>query len=476
MKKITIVLGALMVSGCASVVAPTEKEAASINNFYRSGNVSQAVATIDQIYAKSDEKTPKDSTYYLEKGTMIRNFGQNKLQESSKLLFGADYYVKQWEDKANLSLNMTPTEFADAFVKSSELSKFYQPRDYEKSMLSFSLALNHSLARRYDLAGIENRKLINREVLIQNLRQKDIDAIKKKQNPSEGATSKVEEIKGYPVEIFASKEVNELKNSYQNAAAYYLSGFISEAQGDAAEASQSYRRAVQLRSNNRMFVSGLSNVDNKTNKSVAGKSETLVVVESGFLSDIYSHKSQIPFVTKRGPKIVTIVLPAFANNAQFFNPEKIVVGGQAYPLIEAANIEFMSRREMKDQMPSYVLRATTSAIIQLAVQEAAQRQIEKNQNDKNAALKSLLVAGAVAAMSSGDVDVRMWKSLPSQVYMTRASLPTGAQSLQISTPVGIKTVPINLNEPYEIVHIRVFNGGAVVNNYAKSDGKYDPRP
>jgi hypothetical protein len=79
-------------------------------------------------------------------------------------------------------------------------------------------------------------------------------------------------------------------------------------------------------------------------------------------------------------------------------------------------------------------------------------------------------------MSSGDVDVRMWKSLPSQVYMTRASLPTGAQSLQISTPVGIKTVPINLNEPYEIVHIRVFNGGAVVNNYAKSDGKYDPRP
>lgn len=63
MKKLTIVLGALMVSGCASVVAPTEKEAASINNFYRSGNVSQAVATIDQIYAKSDEKTPKDSTY-----------------------------------------------------------------------------------------------------------------------------------------------------------------------------------------------------------------------------------------------------------------------------------------------------------------------------------------------------------------------------------------------------------------------------
>lgn len=476
MKKLTVVCSALLVAGCASVVAPTEKEAAGINNMYRSGNVAQAVGAINQIYSKSDEKTPKDSTYYLEKGTMVRNFGQNRLQESSQLLFGADNVVKQWEDKANLSLNMTPGEFADAFVKSNELSKFYQPRDYEKSMLSFSLALNHALARRYDLASVENKKLINREVLISNLRQKDIDAIQKKQNPKEGATSKVEEIKGYPVEIFSSKEVNELKNSYQNAAAYYLSGFISEAQGDSSEASQSYRRAVQLRPKNQMFVSGLQNVDSKTNKTVAGKSETLVVVESGFLSDIYSHKSQIPFVTKRGPKVVTIVLPAFANNAQFFNPEKIVLGGMSYPLAEAANIEFMSRREMKDQMPSYVLRATTSAIIQLAVQEAAQRQIEKNKDDKNAALKSVLVAGAVAAISSGNVDVRMWKSLPSQVYMTRASLPTGAQSMQISTPAGIKTVPINLNEPYEIVHIRVFNGGAVVNNYAKSDDKYDPRP
>lgn len=465
-----------MLSGCASVVAPTEKEAANINNFYRSGNVPQAVAMIDQIYAKSDEKSPKDSTYYLEKGTMVRNFGQNKLQESTQILFGADSFVKQWQEKANLSLNMTPSEFADAFVKSSELSKFYQPRDYEKSMLSFSLALNHSLARRYDLASVENQKLITREDLIDKLRKKDFEAIQKKQNPSEGATTKVEDIKGYNVEILNSKEVNELKNSYQNAAAYYLSGFISEALGDTPYASQSYKRALQLRPKNQMFESGLKNVEAKVNKSVAGKSETLVVVESGFLSDIYSHKSQIPFVTKRGPKVVTIVLPAFANNAQFFNPEKIVVGGQAYPLTEAVNIEFMSRREMKDQMPGYVLRATTSAIIQLAVQEAAQREIEKNKDDKNAGLKSLLVAGAVAAVSSGNVDVRMWKSLPSQVYMVRASLPTGAQSLQISTPVGIKTVPITLNEPYEIVHVRVFNGGAVVNNYAKSDAKYDPRP
>lgn len=201
MKKLTVVCSALLVAGCASVVAPTEKEAAGINNMYRSGNVAQAVGAINQIYSKSDEKTPKDSTYYLEKGTMVRNFGQNRLQESSQLLFGADNVVQQWEEKANLSLNMTPGEFADAFVKSNELSKFYQPRDYEKSMLSFSLALNHALARRYDLASVENKKLINREVLISNLRQKDIDAIQKKQNPKEGATSKVEEIKGYPVDI-----------------------------------------------------------------------------------------------------------------------------------------------------------------------------------------------------------------------------------------------------------------------------------
>jgi hypothetical protein len=163
--------------------------------------------------------------------------------------------------------------------------------------------------------------------------------------------------------------------------------------------------------------------------------------------------------------VVNFVLPATAKNAQMFNPQQVAIGNQSMPLVEAVNIEAMSLRELKDNMPGYVLRASTSALIQVVAQEAAHRAIDKDKNDKNAALKKLLVSAAVGVISAGDVDVRQWKSLPSAIYLARATLPKGSSVLQIATPVGVKSFPVTIQHDNEVVHLRVFNGGAVLNNY-----------
>lgn len=460
MKKILLVALAAFITGCASVNAPNEKQARDVNATFKSGNIPAAVAGIEQAYAKGDPKKPKDTTYYLEKGTIVRNMGQAKLPESSKLLVESDRVVRDWIDQEKPKLGMSMASFSDAFVKSNKLDGIYRPRNYEATMLSFSLSVNHALARRYDLAPAEAKNMIERESHFQRMFEKSQQAVRSKADSSSGAISRIEEVKGYPMASLDSPEVNELKNPYSNAAAYYLAGFMMDAiPGENEMANNYYRKAYDIKR--------LPMFQNAINKKPVPENEadTLVIVESGFLSDVYSHKSTFPLPTKSGPKIVNFVLPALAKNGQFFNPQVVSIGNRTLPLSQAANIEAMSVRELKDNMSGHVIRASISAVVQVAAQEAAHRAIDKNRNDKNAALKKLLVSAVVGAISSGDVDVRQWKSLPSAIYLARATLPKGESILQIQTPVGPRSFPVKIANSSEVIHIRVFNGNAVLNNY-----------
>jgi hypothetical protein len=98
-----------------------------------------------------------------------------------------------------------------------------------------------------------------------------------------------------------------------------------------------------------------------------------------------------------------------------------------------------------------------------------EQQQGKNEG-KNEGLNALMKIGASAAinaLAAGDVDTRMWKSLPSGIYMARAILPQGESMINISTPTGQKQVKVILNSPYEVVKLRVFNDGVVAANYPK---------
>jgi len=228
-----------------------------------------------------------------------------------------------------------------------------------------------------------------------------------------------------------------------------------------------YQNAFNINPNP-FFKQALTNAAKKV-KPGANQSDTLIIVDTGFLSDIYSFKTTVPFATRSGPKAVTWVVPAIRNNAVIFNPQKVDVNGKSLPLTQVSNVEAMSRRELKDQMPGYIARAVTSSIIQIVAQEIAQQAIDRNKG-KNEGLNALMKIGASAAinaLAAGDVDTRMWKSLPSGVYMARVTLPQGKGTIMIPTPAGPRQVNILLNSPYEVVKLRVFNDGVISSNYPK---------
>jgi len=467
---------ALVLSGCATVTTMEKKQASNVNQLYRSGNVPVAVSLIDSAYKDTGDQSSKDTLFYLEKGTMTRNLGQAKINDSTQLLLGADSVVKAWENQTRLSLDMTMDEFGKSINESFKLSQMYQPRDYEKSMLSFSIAINHALARRYDLAIVESNKMVERETIIEKFREKTFSSIKSKEGSGDGITSRVEEIQGYPVEVLNSPLLAQAKNAYQNPASYYLSGFIYESQKEPSLAAPSYNRAITLRPNNQLFRTSLANLDKNVATKSGSISETLLIIESGFLSELDTFRTTVPFKTKRGPKVVTFVLPTLKNNGSMFNPNAVQIGDQRIPLVQVSSIEAMARRDFKDQMPGHIMRATTSALVQIAVQEAIQKKIDKdkqkNNNEKKSGGKKLLAAigtaAAAAPITAGLVDTRMWNSLPSEIYMARVRLPKGEHLIAVPTPVGVRVAKVKLSEGYEIVHARIFDNGIALNNYSRA--------
>lgn len=475
---IFLMLSALL-TGCATVNKSTEKEAADINNQYRSGNIQGALRSLDatfnkESYIAAKEKTKKDTIYYLEKGTFLSNLGQSKLNESTQSFLVVRNTITDWENQIAPSFKMSSKELMASISDSMAFGAFYIPRDYEKSFVGFELMTNHALAKRYDLAFPEGKATTELDQFLTQARKTELDAANLKAKDqiatsgiSSGITS-INQIQGYPVDTFNTKEVLELKNSYLNAGTYYLAGFVSEAMGSATSgiAEPNYQNALNINPNP-FFKQALTNAAKKV-KPGANQSDTLIIVDTGFLSDIYSFKATIPFATKSGPKAVTWVVPAIRNNQVIFNPQKVEINGKSLPLTQVSNVEAMSRRELKDQMPAYIAKAVASSIIQIVAQEVASKAIDSKVKDQNSNFLAKLATSAVInVLAAGDVDTRMWKSLPSGVYMARAILPQGDGAVTIQTPVGPKQIKVSLNSPYEVVKLRVFNDGVVAANFPK---------
>ena len=451
-----------ILTGCAT--GPTQQSLQASREVYKSGDIGPSIAAFEEAY-KNQAK--KDTPYHLEKGYLSRLRGKDTLSESSLTLLEADRVVSDWQRQATLDLGRTTVDFMNYFFSPIRSGSVYELKDFEKSMLSYSLALNHVLAGRMDLAAIEARKMAEREKLIERLQDKKLEAIREKERENSSKNlagfSRIENIKGYPVNLISHPTINSLRNSYQNAAAHYLAAFLFESQGDVSLAAPGYRLAIELRPDVPLFKQSLADLESAAARAIKPRAhaETLVVVESGFIPRVNSHSSTHSFQTARGPRLVTFRLPAIEGGSQHFPVRSIIAGTNEIPLALAANLDLMARRHLKDEMPGHVLKATTQAIVQIAVQEAVYQSQQRNrQGNEGAAMLGAILAGA--ALSFGDVDVRSWTTLPSAIQLGRLQLQKGVTTLRVNTPVGIVSTDLNIQNDYEVVYVRVLNNGAVV--------------
>lgn len=458
-----------LISGCA-----TQTQQVKMNEGqeqFKNGNLQNTSATIDSAF-----KT-KNTLYYLEMGEVQRLSGPSQIPASTKNLLIADEQVDRWEIQNSERLKRSFSDVG-SYVLSEGLSDDYDPKYYEVSLLSQTLALNHIAQGHWSDAMVEGKKMAQREKVIEELIQGKVTAVSKAEESQQlnqntrGATSRIESISGYPVNLLDDDETRKLKNSYQNPSAYYLSAFIHESQGETSLAAPGYRLALELQPSVSFFKSGLAKLDaNVKNRGTKTSADTLIIVDTGYLPKITPYKLNQSFYFGGNSKMVTLTFPVIERSNERFTPNNIQVGSKSISPELVTNIDAMARRNLKDEMPGYVLRASSRALVSIGAQIAADRAAQQatNKNNGNGNNNSALIgaiAGAITglAMQSINVtDTRHWSTLPSQTYMARVDLPVGENILRYATPAGvIHSQAVKLLAGYNVIYIRIFRDRASV--------------
>ena len=270
------------------------------------------------------------------------------------------------------------------------------------------------------------------------------------------------------------EETRSLKNSYQNPAAYYLSGFIHESQGEASLAAPGYRLAIELRPQVNFFKTSIAKLDsNIANRSKKSFADTLIVIDTGYMPKIIPYQISQTFNIGGNSKLITLTFPVIEKSTERFRPSLIQLGDRVANPELVANIDAMARKNLRDEMPAYVLRASSRALVSLTAQYAADRAAQqaanqRNQNNQNNGTAALI--GAIAGMITGYglqainvTDVRHWSTLPAQTYMARMGLPIGPTVLKYTLPSGVTaSQTVNLVGGYNVVYIRMFRNKATV--------------
>lgn len=421
----------------------------------------------------------KNTLYYLELGEVQRLQGPSQIPNSTQNFLAADQLVSQWELTTSDKLRRSFSG-ASSYVLSEGLSSEYDPKPYEVTLLSQTLALNHLSQGRWNDAMVEAKKMAQREKIIEELIQSKVNAVSKTEleqqynQNTRGATSRIQEINGYPINLLDDEETRALKNSYQNPAAYYLSGFIHEAQGETSLAAPGYRLAIELRPSVNFFKTSIAKLDtNIANQSKKSFADTLIIIDTGYMPKISPHQISQTFNVGGNPRLVTLTFPVIEKSTERFRPSLIQLGDRTANPELVTNIDAMARKNLKDEMPGYVLRASSRALVSLAAQyaadqaaqQAARRNNQNNQNNPTAA-----IIGAIAGLITGYslqavnvTDVRHWSTLPAQTYMARMGLPIGPTTLKYTLPSGVtQSQSVNLMGGYNVIYIRMFRNRATV--------------
>jgi hypothetical protein len=100
-------------------------------------------------------------------------------------------------------------------------------------------------------------------------------------------------------------------------------------------------------------------------------------------------------------------------------------------------------------MPGIVLRG----IIRSTAKAVAQNQAGMHDDSGLAAL-----AIAIGSIITESADERGWRSLPGQIAIARARIPSGEHTIMLQTPEGVRSAQLNLAGRYTVVGLRLLRG------------------
>lgn len=420
----------LLLTGCAtsSLFTPYPEQA----RVYRQAALSENNKVIKQLEKRTQGK---DKLLYLQERGRIAQLQGDTAQSREDFANAIQLYDDN-DQAARIRLGETGSAVGSLMVNDNALA--YRGQDYERIMLHSFQALNYWQDKDLQGAAVEFRRATLEQNIAKQKRDKEIAKAQEEARKNDVETSALEQQLGGLDTAAAS-----VRNSIENAYAYYLAGVFREGTGDYNNAIVDYKRAYEINPNLKLLPTDIKRVEQKQRGQRNNNADIVIAYEQGFIPPREAFSLPIP--TIHGYFAVSIpTYPGFTPVA----PPLRVSGAQQHAETQvAAHLNAMAARALKEQLTAMLVRQTLRATLKYETQKQA--------ND------NLGLLGAFSAqiynLVSEQADLRSWLTLPATAQVARLSVPAGEHILQISGPRGSTQVTIT-TKAQSTTLIRVVDG------------------
>jgi hypothetical protein len=387
---------------------------------------------------KSERRGNDKILYNLEHGRAAQLFGQTEI--SRKDFAAAIETIRSNEQRALVSAGQIGATMASFATNDNAIP--YVGEGYERILLHHYQALNYLLEADLSGAAVEFRWANNEQQEALNRHAKELERAEKEAQKKN--VSNAEQNSEFQRRYAQLDEVTgRLKNSFQNAYSFYLSGVVYELLGEENDAYIDYKKALEIYPENGFVQRDVLRLARRlqmdddlaalakrfpalyNTMGVATKSEEgelILLYEEGFVPP--REEIKIPFFLPGG--LVTLAFPYYRGPwRDYYPPLEVLTGNTPLGRTELlCDVRGLALKSLQEKMPILLTRQVVRAVSKALAQQAAK--------ERFGAVGQL---GMIAySVISENADLRSWLTLPESVQILRVSLPVGAQRLRLQSP------------------------------------------
>jgi hypothetical protein len=423
-----------LLAGCSS---------ASFNNLFQ--NYNEQMRGVKHAQQQGDfqkainllpHRKSNDGSYalsLLEKARLEYLAGNNEYSQQD--FFQVYQLLQKAQQAAKIELSRG-VENLSAMLSNDNAVRYDIPL-YEQSMLHSYQALNY--LQQKDLSGalveIRRANLVQHQALKEN-----IDSTYRAKNKLENDHLSISGLaNNYPD---MSTVIGKIKNGFQNAYTFYLSGVIYEAAGQLNDAYIDYKKALEIYPNNsylQLDVWRLANILHMTDdirlyeeqfsqeitlyNNKVNQGQIFVIAENGIVAAKQEKAINLPVYTRHNEmRFYSVALPSYENHLNVYSPIALEYQGKSYHAQEIVRVQSLAAKQLKDQLPMIIARQ----ISRLVAKEELRQQMQRKGGDLGNIFASLY------NMATEKADTRSWSTLPDSIQIMRLNLASGTHQLKFS--------------------------------------------
>ena len=434
-KRLGVILFFLLLAGCSASTTfrPYPHKIASFQQHL-------ATATPpDFLKALKSERRGNDKILYnLEHGRVAQLFGRTELSRDDFAV--AIDTIRSNEQRALISAGQIGATVASFATNDNAIP--YAGEGYERVLLHHYQALNYLLEADLSGAGVEFRWANTEQQEALGRHAKELEkAEQEAQKRNVGNAAQNSEFQRRYAQL--DEAAGRLKNSFQNAYSFYLSGVVYELQGEENDAYIDYKKALEIYPENGYVQRDVLRLARRLQMdddlaalakrfpalynttapaTQSGEGELILLYEEGFVPP--REEIKIPFFLPGG--LVTLAFPYYRGPwRDYYPPLEVLTGNEMLGRTELlCDVRGLALKSLQEKMPILLTRQTVRAVSKFLAQQAAKEKF-------GAAGQLGMMAFSVI---SENADLRSWLTLPENVQILRVTLPAGPQFLRLQTP------------------------------------------